>query len=518
MTTNTAGTVYLVGAGPGDPGLITVRGRELLTRADAIVHDRLIPHELLDLARPGARIIDVGKRPGSREHTQENINAILVAGARQHRTVVRLKGGDPFVFGRGWEEWSACQEAGIACVVVPGVTSATSAAAAIGVPVTHRGIARSFAVVTPQASGGCPAGLDYPALAAMDTLVIMMGRSRLDEVTRGLIGAGLNADTPAACIERGTMADQRSVIATVATIARRADEAAIHAPAITIIGEVANLADKGALPLSEPACTTPASIREARARRILITRSRESIEPLADLVRRNGAVPVTCPLIRVDYPPPDESRGDDVLMALRQFEWVVFSSVHGVRGFFHHLAERGLDARALGSSRIAAIGPITAAALARRGISPDLVPTPYSTARLLRGLMSPAGDETGRILHPCGRSAHSPMRDALRALGDRVEETAVYQTVKLTPDASSRREIEAGVDAVLLASPTAARRFAQLALDVGQAAIVAIGPSTAKAARAAGLVVHAVARRHSNEGMVEALANVPPFARHESVA
>lgn len=248
------GFVYLVGAGPGDPGLITMHGFRLITQADVIVHDRLIPHELLDDARTDAEIIDVGKAAGRHRHAQLWINAILVARARDGKSVVRLKGGDPFVFGRGYEEWQSCRQAGIPCVAVPGVTSAIAGPAAAGIPVTHRGLVRSLTIVTASvAEADAPPPLDFRALSAMDTIVILMGRSRLADCSRGLIAAGKHPDTPAACIADATTADQRVVCGTLATIAARVDLAGLEAPVVTVIGPVAAFADVDLVELARSA-------------------------------------------------------------------------------------------------------------------------------------------------------------------------------------------------------------------------------------------------------------------------
>lgn len=246
---NTApGIVYLIGAGPGDPGLITVRGLSLLRQADVVVHDRLVARELLSEARPGAEVIDAGKAPGEHRFSQSWINALLVDRAKSGRCVARLKGGDPFMFGRGFEELIACQAAGVACVVVPGVTSAVAAPASVGIPVTLRGSARSLAIVTGHAAGDGAAAstLDYKALAAMDTLVILMGRANLGKLTASLIDAGLDPATPAACIEQATTAQQRVTKATVATLAQAVDRDGLCAPVVTVIGAVADHADAAA--------------------------------------------------------------------------------------------------------------------------------------------------------------------------------------------------------------------------------------------------------------------------------
>lgn len=243
-----AGTVYLVGAGPGDPGLITVRGLMLLRQADVIVHDRLVARELIDEVRPDAEVIDAGKTPGAHRYAQGWINALIVDRAQAGFDVVRLKGGDPFVFGRGFEELEACRSGGVECVVVPGVSSAIAAPAAAGIPVTQRGEVRSFAVVTGCVAPDSPSPeLDYRALAAMDTVVILMGRSNLPEIAAGLLCAGKDPSTSVACVERGTMREQRVVKATLATIASTAEQVSLRAPMVFVIGAVARHATTDAI-------------------------------------------------------------------------------------------------------------------------------------------------------------------------------------------------------------------------------------------------------------------------------
>ena len=271
------GTVFLVGAGPGDPGLITVRGRSLLEQADVIVHDELVSRDLLVYARPDAEIIDVRRECGHGARAQERINTILIDRARAGCHVVRLKGGDPFVFGRGWEEWCVCRDAAVPCLVVPGVSSAIAVPATMGIPTTHRGTGRAFAVVAAQ---GCAsdeaAGLDYEALARINTVVILMGRSNLAVVARSLIAAGRDSDTPAACIERGTTPWQQSVVATLGTIAEAADRAGLRAPAVTVIGEVVRCADEYSQNLPSSSAVSIERRHPLNDRRIVKVRSSPS--------------------------------------------------------------------------------------------------------------------------------------------------------------------------------------------------------------------------------------------------
>lgn len=234
------GTVFLVGAGPGDPGLITVRGLRLLQQADVVLYDRLIPKELLAETKPGAELVDVGKAPGQHRFAQPWINALLVSGAREGQSVVRLKGGDPFVFGRGYEELLACRDAGVNCLVIPGVSSAIAGPAAAGIPITQRGVVQTVAIVTAQvAKDGSHPPLDYAALAAMDTVVVLMGRAKLSELTRGLMAAGKSPACPAACVQNATTDEQRVVRSTLGQLAEAVDRAGLKSPVVTVVGEVA---------------------------------------------------------------------------------------------------------------------------------------------------------------------------------------------------------------------------------------------------------------------------------------
>ena len=280
-----AGTVYLVGAGPGDPELITVRGLKLLRRADVVIHDTLISGELVDEVRAGAEVIDAGKRPRGQSYFQDQINAWVVGRARHGKTVVRLKGGDPCVFGRGGEELRACRDAGIECVVVPGVTSAVAAPAAAAIPLTLRETSRSFVVVTGCTNGtGRSHSPDYRALAAIDTVVVMMGRSNLSEVTQGLIDAGRSPTTPAACIERATTPQQRVTLATLATIAAAADRDGLRAPVVTVIGDTVAQAEA-------PASQSPAATNRWRRHPAIPQPQQQTTCPETLPVADDGSLP-----------------------------------------------------------------------------------------------------------------------------------------------------------------------------------------------------------------------------------
>ena len=492
--TRRRGKVYLVGAGPGDPALITVRGRDSLRIADVVVHDRLIGRELLAEASREAELIDVGKVPGRHRIPQEKINEILVDRARRGLTVVRLKGGDPFVFGRGFEEWTACREADVDCVVVPGVSSALAAPAAAGIPVTCRGTAGSVAIVTAETAADVGPAFDATALADIDTVVILMGRAKLAEVTHSLMQAGRNPSTPAACIERATTPRQRVTVATLASIAEAAERDGLSAPIVTVVGEVAAFA-------------ADAAAREYRplsGKRIVITRPRSASSELERRLCRAGATTIHCPLVKIAYPATNAAL-DEAIRSIDRSQWVVFSSVHGVLGFFKRLTSLGLDARALGVCKVAAVGPATAKKLRRQGIRPDLVPPAYSGEALARALCESSSLSPGRVLFACGDLARPTIAEGLRRGGAVVDEVVVYSTVDAMPRRATCNLIREGVDAVVFCSPSAVRRFAALGLEAREATIACIGPTTAAAAREVGLHVEVVPDEHTGDGLVAAL-------------
>lgn len=493
------GRVYLVGAGPGDPGLITVRGRARLRGADTVVYDRLIPRAILRQARLDARLIDVGKTPDRPGITQQQINEIIVAEARAGRRVVRLKGGDPFVFGRGFEELAACRAAGVRCDVIPGVTSAIAAPAAAGIPVTHRGMSRSLTIVTGRTStetGASP--LNYGALAALETLVVLMGRAALPEFARSLITEGKNPATPAACIEHGTTRRQRLIRAPLAELADAVDRAGLQAPVVTVIGEVAALGENE---LGEFAAAS-VDVGPLAGLRIAVTRADSSSSGLVSYLRDEGAAVIACPLIQIVYTPQQKA----LVAALTRepkYDWIVLTSIHAARALRLALCGANLDARALGGCKIAAVGPATARALLRTGLMPDLIPCDHTGAALAAAL-GPAV-QGRRVLLPRSDQALPELPQHLHKFGAEVDEITAYQTRPATPPPHVRNALAEGVDAIVFCSPTAVRQFQEFGLDSVQAAIACIGPTTAQAARDAGLNVGLVARPHTAAGIVASL-------------
>lgn len=490
------GKVYLVGAGPGDPGLITVKGCRLLREADVVVYDRLgAPAHLRECAAR-AELIFVGKAPGAEAMDQEAINRLLIARAREGKTVVRLKGGDPFVFGRGGEEARALAAAGIPFEVVPGVTSAVGVPAYAGIPLTHRGIASSVAIVSGRI--GRP-GWARVARAA-DTIVILMGAARIGEITACLAEEGLSPDTPAAVVACGTLPEQRTVVGTLGDIAARAAAAGMPTPAVIVVGEVVRLREEIAwyerLPLA--------------GRRVLVTRAPGQAGALGDLLAAAGAEPVEIPLIEV-VAPEDWGPVDAAIGRLETYDWVVFTSANGVEFFFRRLGDLGRDARALGRARLACVGEATARSLGGHGLRADLVPESFRADALLGPLAERAG-EGARLLLPRGDLARRDFPAALRQRGLEVDEVVVYRTRPAREGGERiRRLLEEGrLDVLTFASPSAVESFMAAvgpdAAELARGAVVAcIGPVTAQAARERGLEVQVLAEPSTMPGLVSAL-------------
>jgi uroporphyrinogen III methyltransferase / synthase len=480
-------TVYLVGAGPGDPGLLTVRGAELLRRADVVVYDRLASPALLALAPPGAERVTAGKAPGQVDLTQEQINQVLVDHGRTADCVVRLKGGDPFVFGRGGEEAEALAAAGIPFEVVPGITSAIGAAAYAGIPVTHRGVSTHFTVVTGHED---PAkdrtDVDWEALArAGGTLVILMGAGRIGVIAQRLIDGGRPPDTPVAAVRNGTRADQRTVRGTLATIA----DAGVKAPSAIVVGDVA------ALDLAW------FETRPLFGRSVVVTRAREQASELRTRLEDLGAEVIELPAIEI-------TPVDFTVPALDAYEWLVFTSANGVQAFFDRgLTPAGLDARALAGVRVAAIGPGTARELAARGIRVDLVPERFVAEALLDAFPAPA-TSTARVLLARAEQARDVLPDGLGTRGYAVDVLPVYRTVRATPDEAAIARVRSGaVDAVTFTSSSTVDNFCD-ALDRlpdPQPLVVSIGPVTSTTAVERGLRVDAEAADHTIDGLVTTL-------------
>jgi uroporphyrinogen III methyltransferase/synthase len=490
-------SVALVGAGPGDPGLITVRGRELLEAADVVVYDSLIGAPLLELCRANAEKIYVGKRAGQHAMKQEEINALLVRKAQENKSVCRLKGGDPFVFGRGGEEALFCRENGVPFEIVPGVTSAIAAPAYAGIPVTQRGVATSFAVVTghTKTEDGPP-----PELPVADTLIFLMGVRALPSIVERLRARGAAQSTPVALVRWGTTTQQQVVTGTLETIVQEVERAQLQSPALIIVGEVVRLREQLRWFDARPLC----------GQTILVTRAREQASSLVESLEKLGARVFQCPTIRLEAL-PEYSVLDAALDELSAFDWVVFTSANGVEAFWRRLRERLLDARALANAKIAAIGLASAAALEARGLIADFVPESSISESVAAGLIERGA--TGRLLIARAQEGRDVLQRALEDAGARVTLAPCYRTV---PDHSNaeaaRRALQAGeVDWVTFTSSSTVRNFLEaIGEDAVQAArekfrVACIGPITARTARECGLAPDAEAATASVEALIEAL-------------
>jgi uroporphyrinogen III methyltransferase/synthase len=490
------GIVYLVGAGPGDPGLMTARALELIASADAIFHDRLIPPGALDGAREDAELAYVGKAPGKPSVPQEEIGRRLIEAARAGQSVVRLKGGDPFVFGRGGEEGEALRAAGIEFEVVPGVTAGVAATAYAGIPVTHRDEASAVAFVTGHEDPGKEeSAIDWQALARFPgTLVFYMGVKRLAANAAALIEAGRDADEPAAAIERGTMEGQHTVVATLGTLAEAVEREGIGAPALIVVGPVVRRRESLAWLERRP----------LHGRRVVVTRARAQASGLAATLRGLGADVVELPAIRIE-PRIDNEDVRRTIGSIRDYSLVCLTSPNGADLLFEALQGAGLDVRALAGATVAAIGPGTARALAQHGVLADVVPEKFVAEALVEAL---AGVEVAsrRVLVARAGEARDVLPDALRERGAEVEVVALYETVREEPDAEA---IEAAQDADYVTF-TSSSTVGNLTEALGQrfprdARVVSIGPVTSEAARDAGLEVHVEAERHDVDGLLAAL-------------
>jgi uroporphyrinogen III methyltransferase/synthase len=495
--------VYIVGAGPGDPALITVRGRDALRQADAVVYDRLVDPRLLDEAPPGAERIYAGKDPAGASTSQEAINSLLISLARSGKRVVRLKGGDPFVFGRGGEEVEALAQAGIPAVVVPGITSAIGGLAAAGIPVTHRAVSTGFCVVTGSEDPSKPdSGVDWQALArATDTIVVLMGARGVEGIARALMDGGRAAPTPAAVIEWASTWRQRSVFADLGTIAQRAKVDEISPPALFVVGDVVALS----------AQLFPNDIRPLAGKRVLVTRTREQASALSELLREAGALPVEQPslrLVKVESPELVHEGVDG--LAEGRFAWTVFTSANGVSAWFDELALRNLDARVFATTRICCIGPGTAAALAERGLRADLVPEQYVAEDVARAL-DVAGVAGEAILIPRAEGARTLLPERLTELGCAVVEVPLYRAEPAELEVAVLDLLRAGrVDIATFASSSS---FSNLLEMLGPehellrpVLLASIGPITSATIREAGFEPAVEAAVHTIPGLVAALA------------
>ena len=501
------GMVSLVGVGPGDPGLLTLRAQRVIARADTVMYDALVHPGVLRHARDDAERLFVGKRKGADSTTQDEINHMLLYRAGQGRRVARLKGGDPFLFGRGAEEAEFLASHGVEFEVVPGVTAALGALAYAGIPISHRDLSSSVALVTATERQDKPGAVRWDRLAnATQTLVLYMGLSRLRETLAALVENGRDEETPAAVVAWGTHPEQRVVTGTVATLADLVGEARVTPPALVVVGDVVRLReslrwwDLG--PLS--------------GRRVVVTRAREQSAGIVDALADEGASVIEQPVIRVE-PPEDLAAVGRAVWALAHgaYEAVAFTSANAVDRTFEAIDAAGRDARALGRCLVAAIGPATAEALRRRGVRPDLVPMSHLGEEVAQELLWALGERArgARVLLPRAAVAREALPRALSAAGCDVDAVAVYRTAP-APGADFddlRDSFERGaIDAVTFTSGSTVQRFCEglgprAPGMLSNAVVASIGPATTRAARALGLSVNGEAEEHTAEGLVAAL-------------
>lgn len=500
------GTVYLVGAGPGDPLLMTLKGRALIEQADCLVYDALASATMLTWAKPGCEKIFVGKRAGNHAMPQTEINRLLVDCASKYACTVRLKGGDPYVFGRGGEEASALYDAGVAFQVVPGISSAIAGPAYAGIPVTHRAHNTQFTVFTGHEDASrAESSLDIAGIAAArGTKVMLMGMSRLQETMRALMDAGQGGDVPAAAVQWAATGRQRKVIATVATLAESVQRAGLSSPAVVVIGEVVQEATRldwyGRLPLS--------------GRRIVVTRTREQAGSLSSALEALGADVMELPTIRI-VPPTDRKDFAAAVVDSPHYDWLIFSSPNGVKRFFEAFYSVYEDIRELGGARIAAVGPGTAAELKKHGLMVDVMPQ-KAVAEELIAEFDRKGDEFGGVANVTMLWIHSEQgRDIIyKELMKRqaiVDECIAYNTVPETEDPTGARLrlSEEGADVITFTSSSTVHHFMAMGISLPESCkVVSIGPVTSATLREYGMTPDAEAPRHNIPSLVETVAQL----------
>jgi uroporphyrinogen III methyltransferase/synthase len=503
--TNEPGTVYLVGSGPGDPGLITLRGRECLARADVVLYDYLVNPQVLAHTRAGAQLVCLGRHGRDRIVPQDEINAQLVGLARAGRTVVRLKGGDPVVFAHAAEEIAALEAAGIPYEVVPGITAALAVGSYAGIALTQGDAASAVALVTGQERHDKPApGLDYKALAAFPgTLVFYMGVTTADRWTAELVAAGKPPETPAAIVRRCSWPDQETIPCTLGTLAATVRERRLRPPALFVVGPVA----------AAPAVRGWFVERPLFGRRVLVTRPPRQAQSLANLLGELGAGVLFQPAIEI-APPDDWQPVDRALAELERYDWLVFSSANGVRALLDRLLATR-DLRALGSVKLAAIGPGTADELAHYHLRADLVPDEYRAESLAEALWRAAGPKARFLLVRASRG-REVLAQELSAAGGQVEQIVVYSSRDVTrPEADIARLVDEGqVDWITVTSSAIARSLVSMFGErLKRSKLATISPLTSATLAQLGYEVAAEARAYTIEGLVEAICTAEDTGR-----
>ncbi len=501
MRVKSAGKVYLIGAGPGDAGLLTRRGAELLQRADVVIYDLLVNPQLLRLARENAEIISRGKRT---QFSQEQINQLLIAKAREGKTVVRLKGGDPYIFGRGGEEAEALAAAKIYFEVVPGVSSIVAAPNYAGIPLTHRDFCSSFTVFTGhENSGDAKTNLRYEQIAKIPgTKIVLMGTENLDDWTKSLIAHGMSPEIPVAIVESGTQGKQKSISGTLATIAKLAAKEKISPPALTVIGDVVKL--RGKLNWSEN--------RPLSGKRIVVTRARGQATEFLQKLSELGAEVLEIPAIKT-VPPTRREDIVDALLELNSYDWLIFTSANGVKSFFDLFFKRFHDLRDIGGAKIAAVGPRTAATLRELHLQVDAMPEEFVGRKIAEALTKLGSIENEKICLLRAEDANPDLPLALEEFGAIVDDIGVYKTVAETEDffGVAKNFVEHGADWITFTSSSTLEFFhkrfdlPKLLKQFPKMKIASIGPETSKAIRALKLDPNVEAKTHTTDGIIAAL-------------
>jgi uroporphyrinogen III methyltransferase / synthase len=496
------GKVWLVGSGPGDPGLITLRGLEALERADVVLYDALAPASLLDRCRNGVEKHDVGKRLGRNSPTQEQISERLIEHARAGRQVVRLKGGDPLMFARGADEAEALARAGIPFEIVPGVASPIGAAAHAGISLTRRGVSSSVTFIT----GSDRAGVEWSPEAwkklatATDTICVLMGMRRIEQISRAIIDGGRPPSTPAAVIQWGTRPQQQVAVASLQEIAQTARAKGMTNPAVIIIGEVVSLREQIRWYDNRPLF----------GKRILVPRPADQAHATARAIRERAAEPIVFPVIEL-VDPPDPAALLQAARSLASYDWVLFTSANGVDRFFRALDQTGRDARAFGAAKIGVIGPKTALALSVRGLQADLIAEEHVGEGLARAIAERGGAR--RVLIPRAREAREALPDTLRAAGAEVDVVFAYETRPISAGRAGQLRASfraGGIDiALFTSSSTVTSLLGALGSEarelLAQVTVASIGPITGRTLEHCGIVADVTAERYTVDGLLDAL-------------
>jgi uroporphyrinogen III methyltransferase/synthase len=500
------GKVYLVGAGPGDPKLCTLKAVECVRKADVVVYDRLVHPSILKHARPDAEMIYVGKASSDHTMRQEDINVLLADKAKEGKTVTRLKGGDPFVFGRGGEEAELLVQEGVSFEIVPGITSAIAVPAYAGIPVTHRKVCSTLGIITGHEDPNkTESSIKWDKIATgIDTMVFLMGVENLPNIVSELVKNGRPAETPVALIRWGTRANQETLIGTLADIVEKVKETGFKSPAVTIVGEVVGMRDT----------LRWFDNRPLFGKRVVVTRSREQASALSERLSDLGAEVIEFPVIKI-VPPADWAPVDEAVEKMASYDWLIFTSANGVDRLVLRLLETGRDIRAMAGPKIAAIGPATAEALESFGVRVDYVPTEFVAEAIIDQFPEDVRDK--RILLARAGVAREILPDKLRELGADVTVVSVYETVLEDTNADTVKQMLANgdIDVITFTSSSTVKNFAAMVGSGGRlelpasVTVACIGPITARTVEELGRKPDKVAHDYTIEGLVNALSNCP---------